>query len=59
MKKCVSSTVYDHNSQEFKTNFLTNFGIFPKLKNSCLSNGSQSVFLFHEKLPIRYANIRV
>jgi hypothetical protein len=59
MKKSADTTIYGIYSQEINNGFLAfNFRFF-SLKNDPTALCSPITFLFQEKLPIIYANIRV
>ncbi|WP_136152643.1 hypothetical protein [Flavobacterium sangjuense] len=59
MKKRASASVYSIYSQETNPNFFTVTNHFYILKNDLMALCSPITFLFQEKLPIIYANIRV
>ena len=59
MKKSVNTAVYSIYSQETNLNFFTPTNRFYVLKNDLMALCSPITFLFQEKLPIIYANIRV
>lgn len=59
MKKSVNTTNYSNYSQETATDFFTFLPHFLVQKNDFTALCSQIIFLFQEKLPIVYANIRV
>ena len=58
MKKSVDTPTYDNYSQETNHNFFTLTNHFYRIKNDLILC-FQIMFLFNEKLPIIYANIRV
>ncbi|NBU80592.1 MAG: hypothetical protein EBS55_02950 [Flavobacteriaceae bacterium] len=59
MKKSVNTSVYSVNSKETNLNFFTISNHVYILKNDLMALCSPTTFLFQEKLPIIYANIRV
>lgn len=59
MKKCVNTNKYNAYSQETTTCFLADTSAFLKQKSDPSTLHSPITFLFQEKLPIIYANIRV
>ena len=59
MKKSVNTSIYSISGQEIKTYFFAAANHFYILKNDLMALCSPSTFLFQEKLPIIYANIRV
>ncbi|MCF6130565.1 hypothetical protein L1S35_12845 [Flavobacterium sp. AS60] len=59
MKKRANASVYSIYSQEINLNFFTASNHFYVIKNDLLALCSPVTFLFQEKLPIIYANIRV
>ena len=59
MKKSVKTSDYSNYSKEIKLNFATFITHFFSVKNVIGSLCSEIAFLFQEKLPIIYANIRV
>jgi len=59
MKKRANASVYSIYSQETNLNFFTVSNHFYVLKNDLMALCSSVTFLFQEKLPIIYANIRV
>jgi len=59
MKKSTNTTNHNAFSQENKQSFLAIPYHFLRLKSEFMSLCSQIAFLFQEKLPIIYANIRV
>ncbi|MBP6556883.1 MAG: hypothetical protein KA213_00860 [Flavobacterium sp.] len=59
MKKCVNTTNYSIYSQEITHHFLAFTSAFLKQKSNPSALCSPITFLFQEKLPIIYANIRV
>ena len=59
MKKSVNTAVYNKYIQEPNSNFLVSTSHFFKSKSDFKTLCSQIAFLFQEKLPIIYANIRV
>ena len=59
MKKIENTTIYCNNCQEINDYFLAlSYNTF-KSKSDIMTLCSQATFLFQEKLPIIYANIRV
>jgi hypothetical protein len=59
MKKSANTSIYNLYSQENNQNFLSIGNHFLRLKGDFMTLCSQITFLFQEKLPIIYANIRV
>jgi len=59
MKKSDNTSNYSSYSQEINSNFSTFTSHFLSSKNVFNSMCSPIIFLFQEKLPIIYANIRV
>lgn len=59
MKKSANTTNYSIYSQEITTGFLAFNSRFFSQKNDSTALCSPITFLFQEKLPIIYANIRV
>jgi len=59
MKKSAKTTNYNAFSQETNHDFLAIPNHFFRLKSDFTALCSQITFLFQEKLPIIYANIRV
>ncbi len=59
MKKSVTAINYSNYRQETTINFLTFLPHFLIQKNDFNALCTQIIFLFQEKLPIVYANIRV
>ena len=59
MKKSVKTSDYSNYNKEIKLNFVTFTTHFFSVKNVIGSLCSEIAFLFQEKLPIIYANIRV
>lgn len=59
MKKSVKTSDYSNYNKEIKLNFATFITHFFSVKNVIGSLCSEIAFLFQEKLPIIYANIRV
>jgi len=59
MKKSANTYIYTINSQGINTYFFTVSNHFYILKNDLMDLCSPITFLFQEKLPIVYANIRV
>ena len=59
MKKRANASVYSIYSQESNPNFFTVSNHLYILKNDLMALCSPTTFLFQEKLPIIYANIRV
>jgi hypothetical protein len=59
MNKSNNSPFYSTYSQEYSFNFFAIANHFSKLKANSIELSSQIAFLFQEKLPIIYANIRV
>ena len=59
MKKSANTTNYTVFSPENNQNFLAIPYYFLRLKSDFTALSSQIAFLFQEKLPIIYANIRV
>lgn len=59
MKKCANTTTYGIYSQEIINGFSAFNSHFLSLKNDPSALCSPITFLFQEKLPIIYANIRV
>jgi hypothetical protein len=59
MKKSVNTYYYSIFSQESKINFFAFSSRFFRQKNEITTMCSPIIFLFQEKLPIIYANIRV
>ena len=59
MKKSANTTIYSIYNKETKLNFFTASDHFYILKNDSMALCSPITFLFQEKLPIIYANIRV
>lgn len=59
MKKCVNTTNYSIYNQEITSHFLAFTSAFLRQKSDSTALCSPITFLFQEKLPIIYANIRV
>jgi hypothetical protein len=59
MKKSDNTSIYSISGQEIKTYFFAASNHFYILKNDLMALCSPITFLFQEKLPIIYANIRV
>jgi hypothetical protein len=59
MKKIANTTIYGNNNQEISSNFFVLTNTTFKVKSVLMALCSQVTFLFQEKLPIIYANIRV
>ena len=59
MKKSANTTIDSNYSQENKLTFFTTSNRFFSFKSDFMTVCSQITFLFQEKLPIIYANIRV
>lgn len=59
MKKCANTNNYSIYSQEITTHFLADTSSFLKQKSDPSTLSSAITYLFQEKLPIIYANIRV
>jgi hypothetical protein len=59
MNENKNSPFYSAYSQEYSFNFFANANRFSKLKANSFESSSSITFLFQEKLPIIYANIRV
>ncbi len=59
MKKCVNTNNYSIYSQEISACFLADTSAFLQQKSDPSTLLSPITFLFQEKLPIIYANIRV
>jgi len=59
MKKCVNTNNNSIYSQEITNCFLADTSAFLKQKSDPSTLHSAITFLFQEKLPIIYANIRV
>jgi hypothetical protein len=59
MKKSADTSVYSIYSKEMNPNFFAASNHFYVLKNDLMALCSPITFLFQEKLPIIYANIRV
>ncbi len=59
MKKCANATNYSIYSQEITNHFFAFTPPFLKQKSDPSALCSPITFLFQEKLPIIYANIRV
>jgi hypothetical protein len=59
MKKSANTTIHSNYSQENHLTFFALSNRFFSLKSDFIAMCSQITFLFQEKLPIIYANIRV
>lgn len=59
MKRSTHSAKHSTYSQEYRQDFLANPNHFLRLKSDLNDLCSPAAFLFQEKLPIIYANIRV
>jgi hypothetical protein len=59
MNKSAHTAFYNTFPQENNTHFLANASLSFRLKSDFMALCSQITFLFQEKLPIIYANIRV
>ncbi|WP_211161616.1 hypothetical protein [Flavobacterium solisilvae] len=59
MKKSVKTSDYNNYEKEININFSVFITHFFSVKNVVSSLCSEIAFLFNEKLPIIYANIRV
>ena len=59
MIKIANTTIYSNYEQEINSNFLAVSSNTFKGKSDFMALCSQIAFLFQEKLPIIYANIRV
>jgi len=59
MNKNKNSSFYSTYSQEYSFNFFADANRLSKLKANSIELCSPITFLFQEKLPIIYANIRV
>lgn len=59
MNKSAHTTIHNTCNQEHDPHFLENASLSFRLKSDFIALCSQITFLFQEKLPIVYANIRV